>query len=275
MRKVTFRELRSIDFSLRNIYGNTWYWKNGDSDDYGGHGRPDSMLHYLLTGKREYYINGERVAENQPGQLIFIPRGLKYVTRAVADEKGSFGFNFGFNVVDERGELLEVDEPFRVVQDGANGECYACLRRVDRLLNGPIRQPVQIKACAYELISQMCRQPEDQEREQYLVEIEQAVRMLRTRPEVHLSTQQLCEICNMSESNFRRRFAQFSGGLTPVQYRNRILCEKAEQLYRTEQRSLEDIASQLGFCDVGYLCRVYKQMTGKNFKEIRQKRGNA
>lgn len=82
------------------------------------------------------------------------------------------------------------------------------------------------------------------------------MRQMRAFPEKHVAVRELGAMCRMSEGSFRRRFDQFSGGLTLVEYLSRLLCDKAEQLYRTRENTLEEIAERLGFCDAAYLCRV-------------------
>ena len=75
-------------------------------------------------------------------------------------------------------------------------------------------------------------------------------------------------MCGMGETLFRRRFAEFSG-VSPVQYRNELLCQKAEQLYCARKGTLSQIAEQLGLCDAGYLCRLYKKCRGKSFRDLK------
>ena len=268
MRRITFEELRPIDFTMCHVYGSAWYWKNGDDDDYRRGGRPNNVLHYQVTGTRDYYdTDGRPVAKNEEKSLMFVPCHTRYLTRPVVKEGvGNFGYSFGFDLFDEKGEELLVDEPYTVSHDDEGESIYTCIRRVDRMVNGVRKDMVALKVCMYELLGFVCRPTPEQE--QLADEIEAAVRAIRVRPEQNLSISQLCGLCSMSESSFRRKFAQYSGGLSPVQYRNMIRCDKAYQLYRSSNRSLEEIASQLGFCDAAYMCRVYKRLHGHSFREV-------
>ncbi|MBQ2118450.1 MAG: helix-turn-helix domain-containing protein, partial [Clostridia bacterium] len=66
---------------------------------------------------------------------------------------------------------------------------------------------------------------------------------------------------------FRARFKQFSGGLSPSEYRNRLRVRKAQELLSSSLWTTDLIAETLGFYDTSHFYRIYKKYTGKTPKQ--------
>lgn len=269
MRQMRFDELGATDYAVTDLHVDTWYWHNGACGDLTQQGRTNNVLLYLLSGRREYLEGGRRVAELTAGTLNFIPVGHRYEGRALCEEEDSYGYVFEFHLMDADGQEILVNQPYYQVHDSDERGIYLLCQRLGDV-NRAVRECSSlVKASVYELLSLMCG---DRERlaaaDHEYADIAPAIRQMRAFPERHAAVQELSAMCRMSEGSFRRRFARYSGGLTPVEYRSRLLCDKAEQLYRTRESTLEEIAERLGFCDAAYLCRVYKRVRGTNFRDI-------
>ena len=67
--------------------------------------------------------------------------------------------------------------------------------------------------------------------------------------------------CNISESGLRRLFAkQF--GMGPVAYRTALKLKSACRLLLSTDRTVGEIAVQLGFFDESYFCKVFLREMG-------------
>ncbi len=66
---------------------------------------------------------------------------------------------------------------------------------------------------------------------------------------------------HMSYSWFRKQFKQYTG-YSPGQYLLRLRVQRARELLADPDRSLEQIADELGFCSQAHFTRVFKQRTG-------------
>ena len=97
-----------------------------------------------------------------------------------------------------------------------------------------------------------------------------ALQALHRTPEIGYTNANLAQMCHLSESTFRRRFQQYSGGQTPQSYRMKLRIEKAEELLHSSA-TIEEIADLLGFCDAPHLCRAYKMHTGRTLREQRRR----
>jgi AraC family transcriptional regulator len=78
----------------------------------------------------------------------------------------------------------------------------------------------------------------------------------------------MAEIVHMSLFYFSRLFKQ-STGLTPHQYLLKCRTDRAKQLLKTTNRSIADIAGQVGFVDQSHLNRHFKRHFGVSPSQLR------
>ena len=71
----------------------------------------------------------------------------------------------------------------------------------------------------------------------------------------------LAQQCNLSAAHFCRVFRQITG-TTPVQYLTNLRLHQAAALLRRTNRSISQIAEEVGFDDVGYMSRCFKKQFG-------------
>ncbi len=70
----------------------------------------------------------------------------------------------------------------------------------------------------------------------------------------------LARLCDMSETNFRRRFLALFGE-TPMAYRDKVRLQNAKELLEGGFCSVGEVALKCGFDDVSYFCRFFKKHT--------------
>ena len=85
-----------------------------------------------------------------------------------------------------------------------------------------------------------------------------------------LRPQQVAAEVGLSYENFRKRFAQHSGE-SPGQYQKRRRLESACASIYQGQRSIKEIADELGFCDVFHFSKAFKQVVGTTPSEYRRR----
>ena len=85
---------------------------------------------------------------------------------------------------------------------------------------------------------------------------------------------QLARESGMSLSGFRKKFIQATG-LPPGKYLQQIRLNKADELLRQTDLLIGDIALQLGFENIYYFSRLFKQKTGCSPSAYRKQRGTA
>lgn len=71
----------------------------------------------------------------------------------------------------------------------------------------------------------------------------------------------LAEMSNLSLSRFKHRFKE-EVGIPPAEYINRYKIEKAKEMVKHDEISIQDIAYDLGFSSPLYFSTVFKKFTG-------------
>ena len=75
------------------------------------------------------------------------------------------------------------------------------------------------------------------------------------------SIEDLAGMCNLSESQLRRRFARVYG-VPPITYRNQLRCRIAASLLAKTQMSVSEISSHVGYSDISDFYRAFKKNYG-------------
>ncbi|MNV82907.1 Arabinose operon regulatory protein [compost metagenome] len=87
--------------------------------------------------------------------------------------------------------------------------------------------------------------------------------------ERNITIHELAEIAYMHPNYFIRLFKQ-QIGVPPIQYITRKKITKAKELLRSTQRSVGEIAHDLGFSDLYYFSKQFKKNVGQSPSEFRQ-----
>ena len=91
--------------------------------------------------------------------------------------------------------------------------------------------------------------------------VKKAIVYLNTKARSQISRWQVAESVNISEDYLTRIFKK-DMGLSPWDYLNRYRVQLASVLLRTTGKTINEIASETGFQDQAYFCRVFKKITG-------------
>jgi len=122
----------------------------------------------------------------------------------------------------------------------------------------------------YRLLAQILPTLAHKRERKYDPRIRRVMDYINLHSEEELSVSSLATMCNMSVSHFHAVFRK-EVGMTPIDYKNRILINHASALLLCrEYESIEDISSVLGFTSSAYFRRVFKKVTGKSPSEYRR-----
>ncbi len=99
--------------------------------------------------------------------------------------------------------------------------------------------------------------------------IAEGIKHINQIPFSNKSIKEIADMCGVSVGYFERVFKNYTG-VSPSKYisMKRILFVK--QLLQNRNLTLEQIAEEAHYCDSGYLCRVFKKITGMTTNEYRK-----
>ena len=96
----------------------------------------------------------------------------------------------------------------------------------------------------------------------YYKAVEPAIRMIRDSYSSSFTIDALADACNMSKFHFCRIFKAVTGAST-IQYVNSYRLKIADALLVNTNMRTSEIATQCGFEDASYFCKIYRRHYGK------------
>ncbi len=104
--------------------------------------------------------------------------------------------------------------------------------------------------------------------------MEEVIRLIQQHPQRDFRLDDLAEYVHLSLSHFKKRF-KTETGLSPRQFILRDKVEAAKQILRSSERSITDVALDLGFVSSQYFATVFKRITGTTPSQFRRGAGPA
>jgi AraC-like DNA-binding protein len=102
--------------------------------------------------------------------------------------------------------------------------------------------------------------------------VRQAAELMDTAAACGLTVGDIARETGVSKFHFTRMFTKATGQ-TPVNYMTRIRMERAVELLRGTELSVEDIARQIGYSSGSYFSKVFRERVGFSPSEFREARG--
>ncbi len=235
--------------------------------DYEKEGRQKHLLFYQTENERHYTRNGELIATIAPKDVIFLPHGAKYLSSSADTSKVSGGIVVSFVLHTIEGEPILFDENDVIVKHDHDGRFLSHFKNLRACAVNPAENTLRICGELSVLLDEMFSDKDGQNgRDKAFKDIKTAVRTIEREPWRDLTVSELAALCCMSESTFLRTFKHFSGGISPIKYRNNIRLMLAEELAASKM-TLDEIAERLGFYDAAHLCNLYRKYKGKRLKK--------
>ena len=263
---IGYHELCSTEFTFSDIFA---YRISGTSklfSDYETAGRTKHLLYCQLENRRSYYVGMQHIYTMSPGDILFLPHGTTYHSFSEDETLPSQGIGISFYLLDSDNSPILFDEKIRVFE---SKEYLPLQKRFEKILfsvMNPAENVLRLKGELFSLMDELfANKKQRKEFHARFDDIMEAVRILENHPERNDSVRQLASLCLMSESSFARKFKDYSGGVSPIEYRNRIRLMLADELASTSL-SVNEIAEKLGFYDASHLCKLYKKSKGHSLK---------
>jgi len=233
---------------------------------------PLLLFQYTLSGEG-VYESGNRAHRVTAGQAILaeIPGNHRYYYPAASKEPWEFIFLlFRPNLIlpHWRRFLREAGEvPFLPIDSAPV--------RLSRMIvadagAGRIADPLIASSCVYQFVTELARVQVTtlRDRENWPENVRRAAEFIELNFSRMISLDQLSEHVSLSKYHLIRRFSA-STGMTPVAYLTRIRIEKAMDLLRGTELSIETIAERIGYSSGSYFIKAFRNLTGLTPGEFR------
>lgn len=267
-----WNSLANGQFVLRDIAAFDIAMKGSKFSPPADKGRICSAFFMIRKGSATYsFATGEFDVDE--GDLVYLPKGANYTF--TPKQKGLVHALVNFDIYDVYGNLIELSsEPQMLVKNATKGykliidELIKCF--MFRNFAGELRS----SALVMQLISNMLDDINVKQMGYVGYErIIPAVTYIEQNCNADISTADLAEMCDMSESQLRRLFKEYSGS-SPVEYRNRLRVEKAYQLLKNNFCNVTEAAESVGFNNIYYFSRLFKSVIGVAPKSVQMQSEN-
>ncbi len=234
--------------------------------DYELTGRTKHLIFYQLDNTRSYYFGKTRLYKLEKGDILFLPHGAKYRSFVEDDPQLAGGIGISFNLIGADGEKIFFDEKIKLIMRDRDGVHYKQFKKIFYSVMNSGYSCLRLRGELYTLLDTMFSSYErGTGAEKNFEEIKAAIEILENSPEKNTSIAELADVCHMSESSFLRKFKDYSGGISPIKYRNNIRLMMAEEL-AASPLTVSEIAERLGYYDAAHLCKSYKHIKGRTLK---------
>jgi len=236
----------------------------------------DYDLWYIWEGKGQIKIDSDQI-ELHPGVCLWMQPGRRYEAKQDIFARLSVTF-IHFSVVSKEGTLLPLSvfqPPFEVVRTRQVGFIDSLMRRIVQLESEPESEASAehlMKALIIELAREHRNTPrhEPLATEQHHREIVLATAAkIRESPAESPSIVELAHAAGYSVDHFSRIFLKIIG-LRPQHYIIQAKIERASQLLLESNLTIGAISEVVGFQDIFYFSRQFKQKTGQNPSQYRK-----
>jgi AraC-like DNA-binding protein len=231
--------------------------------------RPNSGLFIVCTDiHAQYYENGMEPVVATRGDVIFIPKGVRYHAE-VLDGKDDLidSYTLNFQLQDAQGEDILLSDHIQIISSRPDDLLTIRATTVSSAFHQTTpRNMLRLYAALYHLLDAIAASAEEQLAVFY--PIRPGVDALRNEWNQNRLIEDYAEKCCMSAANFYRCFRKWCGK-SPVQFRNEIRLSNAESMLRNTDLQISEISKTVGFPDAFYFCRLFSKLYGLSPRKYR------
>lgn len=226
------------------------------------------QLIYITKGKGQFVSSQVERCLIPEGTVLLIKPGEWHSYRP-DDVSGWECYWVGFT----GSEILNLSHENQVFQIGYDEEMVGLYRKMLEVSNTERPGYHQfLSGILVHLIAHLLFRNQDNgwKDKEVLKKIDKARLIIREKINVQVSAEELAASLNMSYTWFRRMFRQYTG-LAPAQYITRLKVRKARELLSDTNKTIKEIALELGFESIDYFSTMFKKQTGSSPGEYRKK----
>ena len=207
---------------------------------------------FLEKGNCRFCWDGG-AADMTPGSLIYLPLCSKYRMERLSDELQYAVIHFTLR--DSNNQMLLFSKTPLLVSEQLEKASVDYIQRLMKNRGGLTNNFHDI-ACVSGLLSEVSRQHTAAH-----TKVAPAINYINENYLEPIDGEKMAQVCMLSRAQMYRLF-KLETGMTPTEYRNKLRVEKACQMIKLNVYSLCEIAWMLGFENVCYFNRLFKQHTG-------------
>ncbi len=252
-------------------------WENITHHDYDWDGakRTDQgiyVIQYTLAGAGAIEVDGHvHMLNPMSAFIVYIPSAHRYYLPSKSHDWEFMWIMLYGDAVDRHLHTI-INEYSSVIEFQPDSSAVRLLRQIHSLAaNRAITDSYQGSAIAYQLLMEISRTLGQSQRdpEKWPIAINQALRFLHDHFSEPITLDDVADAVSLSKYHFGVCFHS-AIGISPMRYLTKIRLEKAISPLLQSNRTIEQIARDVGFANGNYFCKVFRRAIGVSPGEFRQ-----
>lgn len=223
-------------------------------------GRKYYGIIFCIDGEAEYKFSDKKSCIIKKNDILLLPPHSAY---SIFTNKEFVHYTVNFSIHKNSANLDFFNEEFYIPCTKTPEYYFHILKKLVMLQKEKkINYQMQTTACLYELLSFLIGEiyEEKYNMDSYL-RLQNAKEYIEQNFKKNFTLDTLANISNMSTVNFRREWKKFYD-ITPIQYRDKIRLQYAEDFLLSGYYTIYEVATKCGFNDTNYFIRFFKKHKG-------------
>ncbi len=215
-----------------------------------------SRFFYIIDGQFTVSQHNKKDIIAQKGDILYFPPDCTY-SSSWSDDSRKY-YNINFILTDYNDEQIRFSDEICIIKKDTHDVFLPLFSEIYDLWIA--RKPCYILKCKAKFFNLLYVMANDDLKNKHK-SIAQGIIYLESHYLDNISIDDIAKMCNISPSCFRRLFKEYSS-LPPIQYRNLLRIKKAQELLKTGEYSVLDVAEAVNIPDVCYFSKLFKKLTG-------------
>ena len=251
--------------AVYDVYGLNQQWKIGEQYSYKECPRPNNGIFFLKNTSADMIFRSGEKQSFKRGSIVYIPKGINYIALM---KTGGSSLLVNFDMKNVQNEDVTFSSKIKCMVSEASLRYTEDIEKIVSVCRNANESYLSVMSAFYNLLDNLSQYEKEKNLSKYEA-IAPAIIYMDNHVNDDISVGELAKMCLISESGFRRKFHEYTG-TSPVKYRISIKLEKAKKLLTLTDLPVSGIASELGFYDTSYFCRVFETNIGLSPMEYRK-----
>ena len=213
---------------------------------------------YIKSGEVCFYLSGSELRATER-DMVYLPSNTPY--RSLWTKNAEFVV-LDLLIRNESGQPISFNDSPCVLFNDSHHIYDGLLKELAQKAkaDGPFDW-LERMSLTFKLLCEMARDTNRGELDRKMQHIKAGIAYLEAHFTESFYIDHLAKVCSLSPSAFRRLFIACKG-MTPIEYRNRLRINKATELLKSGQYTINEAAEAVGIDDIKYFGKLFKRYTG-------------
>lgn len=216
-----------------------------------------SRFFYVVSGEIIFNKNTDDELHAPAGSVIYLPNDVSYHSEwSIEDKCLSISFNF---ILDET--YVRLPDKICIAATDTNGLYLDLFNQAYNIWQkGAIGYKLETLSVFYKLLNHLYVDLKCEEISVKHKSISKGILYIENHYLEDFDVGAIAEMCNTSESNFRRLFKKYIK-MSPITYKNYLRIKKAQELLRTGEYTVTEVAAEVNISDICYFNKLFKRFS--------------